>query len=184
MLFLLEVQEQDGQRVVASLSSPTSAFSVGDLPPGVDYTLLLYTVNGRGRSEPLLLTTHTLLNTAEGYFEPGKAWAFPSRTLIVLLVAASLLLLLLPFVVLLALKYRNKATDDEDEKATNQEKHHWIQLSQGVEHKSEPSVFPEQAFVSPLTSFQPPAPSTKVSSSSCPLPAGADVQASCPRCVC
>ncbi|XP_064467554.1 hemicentin-2-like [Ornithodoros turicata] len=182
--FMLEVQEQEGQRLAANLTSPVPAFWVRDLPPGIQCTLLLYAVNGRGRSEPLLLTTHTLINTAEGYYEPGNAWVFPSRTVLFVLIAASLLLLLLPFAIVLALKYRSKASDEQDEKEIKQDKHSWIQLSQGVELKHEPSIFPEQAFTTQMTSFQSPASTKTVVSSPSSIALASAGQDSCPQCVC
>ncbi|XP_064467309.1 hemicentin-2-like [Ornithodoros turicata] len=195
--YLLEVYELHSRRLVANYSSLNPRFRVQDLSSGSQCTLLLYSANERGRSEPLLLTAHTLANTAQGYSEPGKPWIISSKTLLFLLITASFLLVLLPFVIVLALRYRNKAPEEPDEKEVHQEKHftasnsngtrpsNWIQLSQGVEHRSEPGVFPEEAFVTTMTSFQAPVNEpTEQPLPSFTSPGVSDSQGYCPRSVC
>ncbi|XP_077542494.1 protein turtle homolog A-like isoform X3 [Haemaphysalis longicornis] len=154
--FLLEVHELQRRRLVANMSSATPSFWVDDVPPGTKCTLLVYAFNGRVRSEPVLLSTHTLANAAQGFSEPGPPWLVSSNILVSFLVVAICLLVAIPFIVLIAIKYKAKTPEDRgdnQDKQVHQEKH-WIQLSQGVEHRNEPSIFPEEAFVTAMTSFQ------------------------------
>ncbi|KAH7981664.1 hypothetical protein HPB52_000463 [Rhipicephalus sanguineus] len=121
--FLLEVHELQRRRLVANLSSPTPSFWVDDVPPGTKYTLLVYSFNGRVRSEPVLLSTHTLTNAAQGFSEPGPPWLVSSNILVSFLVVAVCLLVAIPFIVLIAIKYKSKTPEDREDKQVHQEKH-------------------------------------------------------------
>ncbi|KAK8764325.1 hypothetical protein V5799_033066 [Amblyomma americanum] len=153
VLYQLEVR--DRRRLVANLSSASPSFWVDALPAGSHCTLLVYTVEGSERSAPLRLSATVLANAAQGYSERGKRWAISTNLLSLLLVATGLVLVLVPFIVVIALRYRRKPAEPRaEEKPVTQEKHHWIQLSQGVELRSEPGIFPEEAFVTAMTSFK------------------------------
>ncbi|XP_072144157.1 synaptogenesis protein syg-2-like [Dermacentor andersoni] len=155
VLYQLEVRER-GRRLVANLSSVSPSFWVDALPVGSQCTLLVYAIGGNERSAPLKLSATVLANAAQGYSERGKRWAISTNLLLLLLVATGLVFVLLPFIVVIALRYRRKPAEPRaaEEKPVTQEKHHWIQLSQGVELRSEPGIFPEEAFVTAMTSFK------------------------------
>ncbi|KAL3230368.1 hypothetical protein MRX96_023420 [Rhipicephalus microplus] len=143
VLYQLEVRER-GRRLVANLSSLSPSFWVDALPAGSPCTMLVYAIGGQ-----------RALSAPEAH-RHGKRWAISTNLLLLLLVATGLVFVLLPFIVVIALRYRRKPAEPRapEEKPVAQEKHHWIQLSQGVELRSEPGIFPEEAFVTAMTSFK------------------------------
>lgn len=58
--FLVEVRETESQNLRANLSSPVPRFSVAGLEPGAQYQACVYSVNVKGRSEPVPVQAATL----------------------------------------------------------------------------------------------------------------------------
>lgn len=58
--FTVEVRETDSQVLKANTSAPVPRFSVGGLEPGVHYQACIYSVNVKGRSEPVVVQASTL----------------------------------------------------------------------------------------------------------------------------
>lgn len=58
--FLVEVRESESQNLRANLSSPVPRFSVAGLEPGAQYQACVYSVNVKGRSEPVPVQAATL----------------------------------------------------------------------------------------------------------------------------
>lgn len=58
--FLIEVRETESQHLRANLSSPVPRFSVAGLEPGEQYQACVYSVNVKGRSEPVSVPAATL----------------------------------------------------------------------------------------------------------------------------
>lgn len=58
--FAVEVRETESQQLKANASAPVPRFSVGGLEPGLQYQACVYSVNVKGRSEPVVVQTSTL----------------------------------------------------------------------------------------------------------------------------
>ncbi|XP_014294397.1 nephrin isoform X2 [Halyomorpha halys] len=58
--FLLEVTEPSSTKIVWNMTSAVPRWTVYGLQPGINYEALVYSVNGKGRSEPMVLQAPTM----------------------------------------------------------------------------------------------------------------------------
>ncbi|CAH1399327.1 unnamed protein product [Nezara viridula] len=58
--FLLEVTEPGSSKIVWNMTSAVPRWTVFGLQPGINYEALVYSVNGKGRSEPMVLQAPTM----------------------------------------------------------------------------------------------------------------------------
>lgn len=58
--FLMEVREAESQALLANMSSVVPRFTVAGLDPGNHYQACVYSINGKGRSEPVPVSAVTL----------------------------------------------------------------------------------------------------------------------------
>lgn len=58
--FTVEVRETESQALKVNTTSPVPRFSVGGLTPGMQYQACIFSVNVKGRSEPVVVQTATL----------------------------------------------------------------------------------------------------------------------------
>lgn len=58
--FILEIYEQQGEKLLANVSSSTPSFGVAGLEAGKELRIVVYGVNTRGSSDPATLEGYTL----------------------------------------------------------------------------------------------------------------------------
>lgn len=69
--FLLEVRDPVSQVVRANVTAAQPAFQVDRLEPGASYQACVYSVNSKGKSDPIILQASTI-RPAEKQLHPDK----------------------------------------------------------------------------------------------------------------
>ncbi|CAH1102842.1 unnamed protein product [Psylliodes chrysocephalus] len=104
--FLLEIRESQSQDLKNNLTSPVARFTVTGLEPGALYHAVLFSFNGKGRSEPAVIQAATLRLpekqlTAEKEGSRSPAFQFtPMMSILIGVVSALLIVALVVIMVL------------------------------------------------------------------------------------
>ncbi|CAH1186722.1 unnamed protein product [Phyllotreta striolata] len=104
--FLLEVRESQSQELKNNLTSPVARFSVTGLEPGAFYHAVLFSFNGKGRSEPAIIHAATLrlpekqLTAEKESSRSGSLQFTPMMSVLIGVVSALLIVALVVIMVL------------------------------------------------------------------------------------